>query len=189
MSTAAAQVPDDVVRALERSDVVYDADSVDRAVDQLSTRLTLALAESNPIVLCVMNGGLSLTGDLLTRFSFPLQLDYLHATRYANTTTGGELSFRVKPQSALEDRVVLVVDDILDRGTTLAAVVDWLTEAGARQICTTVLVDKRVDQPRGISVDYAAIECPDRYLFGRGMDYRGYWRNLGSIHALPDDFS
>jgi hypoxanthine phosphoribosyltransferase len=181
-------IPADVLLARERAEVLFDREAVDRAVDQLSIQLTLALADANPIVLCVMNGGLSLTGDLLGRFSFALELDYLHATRYANTTAGGELSFRVKPQASVAQRTVLVVDDILDRGHTLAAVVDWLDAAGAAEVLTSVLVDKQLDRPRPVAADYAALEIPDRYVFGRGMDYHGYWRNLGEICALPDDF-
>jgi hypoxanthine phosphoribosyltransferase len=177
-------VPDEVLKVRASADLLFDRETVDLAVDQLAVRLSVALVDTHPIVICVMTGGLVLTADLLKRFHFPLEVDYVHATRYANDVVGGELALRVLPTTDVRGRVVLVVDDIFDRGTTLAAVKHSLIDAGAERVMTAVLVDKEIAAPRPIAVDYAALRCPDRYVFGRGMDYRGYWRNLAGIYAV-----
>lgn len=177
-------VPDEVLKVRESADLLFDRESVDRAVDQLAVRLSLKMVDAHPVVICVMTGGLILTADLLKRFHFPLEVDYVHATRYAGGTSGGALEVRVVPATDVRGRVVLVVDDIFDRGTTLASVKALLQEAGAERVLTAVLVDKMVAEPRPLEVDYAALRCPDRYVFGRGMDYHGYWRNLAGIYAV-----
>lgn len=172
----------------EASELIFDAETVQKAIDQLAVRLTLALDERNPVVLCVMTGGLILTSELLLRFRFPLQLDYLHATRYQTRTRGEELAWLAQPTLDLRDRVVLVVDDVLDHGQTLAGVVDKLHERGAGEVITAVLLDKQLASAKPIAADFVGLQCPDRYVFGRGMDYRGYWRNADGIYAVPERF-
>jgi hypoxanthine phosphoribosyltransferase len=178
--------PAAIRQALDDAELLFDCEAIDYAVDQLAVRLSVALYESNPILLCVMNGGVSLTGDLLRRLHFPLQLDFVHATRYANSTTGREIEWHTKPQLECQGRTVLVVDDILDEGVTLAAIVDDVRARGAAHVKTAVLVRKRIPRVQSIDADFVALECPDRYVFGRGMDYLGYWRNLADIYALPE---
>jgi hypoxanthine phosphoribosyltransferase len=178
-------VPPDVLAARDAAECLFDEPEVERAIDQLSIRLTLALAEVHPVVVCVLNGGLPLTAELMLRFHFPLELTYVHATRYRDALRGAQIEWRAVPDMPLEGRHVLVVDDVLDEGHTLAAVVERLTALGARSVRTAVLVDKVIGRPRPVAVDDAALSCPDRFLFGHGMDYRGHWRNLGGIYALP----
>jgi len=177
-------VPDDVLKVREEAELLFDRETVDSAVDRLAVRLSVDLVHTHPVVICVMTGGLILTSDLLQRFHFPLELDYVHATRYQGDIVGHDLEFRVVPSTDVHDRTVLVVDDIFDRGTTLAAVTHLLVERGASRVLSAVLMDKVVAEPRPIQVSYAALRCPDRYVFGRGMDYRGYWRNLAGIYAV-----
>lgn len=182
-----AEVPAHVLAARSRADLLVSCDAVAAAVDRLSVRLALHLAHRNPLVLAVMHGALPLAGALLPRFDFPLQVGYLHVGRYGDAIRGGTLEWHAEPGYALHDRTVLLLDDVLDRGETLAALVNWARAAGAREVVTAVLVDKAVAAPRPVQADYAALRCPDRYLFGCGMDYQGYWRNLPAIYALPDD--
>ncbi len=172
---------------LDQSEVLFDAACVERAIDQLAVRVSVTLADSDPVVICVMTGGVVFAGDLLSRLQFPLTVDYLHATRYQDTTHGGELVWRALPATDLNGRVVLVVDDILDHGQTLQAVIDRLTALGAAAVHTAVLVDKDLGREKPVGADFIALTAPDRYLFGGGMDYRGYWRNLPAIHAAPEN--
>ena len=110
------------------------------------------------------------------------------ATRYNNATSGGALTWLVSPGLDVAGRTVLLVDDVLDMGHTLSAVVARLQESNAKHIVTAVLVDKDVVRSTPVRVDEAALRCPNRYLFGHGMDYRGHWRNLAGIYALPVDW-
>lgn len=188
-SSGAAAVPPDVLAARQRSECVVSAADVQFALDQVAVRLAVRLTETNPLLLTVMNGGLPFAAELMRRWDFPMELSYLHVSRYRERTDGKDLRWHVTPHAEVAGRTVLFVDDVLDQGHTLAALVDWASSAGAAEVLTAVLVDKQVGDARPVSADYAALECPDRYLFGCGMDYRGYWRNLAGIYALPEDLA
>lgn len=166
------------------AECLYTAEQAELALDSLTEQITSDFIDLNPLVLCVMNGGLIVAGCLLSRLDFPLEQDYLHATRYRGDTHGGELGWVVKPQHSLEGRHVLIVDDILDEGYTLAAIVEYCKQAGAKSVKTVVLVEKLHSRKQGIQADYVGLQTEDRYLFGYGMDYRGFLRNAPGIFAV-----
>ena len=176
----------------EISSVLTDADQlttkaeVETAIGRLAEEITAELKEANPILICVMNGGLIFSGQLLTRLPFPLEVDYVHATRYGHETSGSGLNWIVKPQLELQGRTVLLLDDILDEGVTLAAIADYCRQQGAARVLMAVLVEKlhlRKVTP-GMRADFTGIEIGDRFLFGYGLDYKGYWRNAPGIYAV-----
>ncbi len=175
----------DVQRMWDCAEVIVDAEAVVRAVNQTAVRISLALNKANPVALCVMHGGLPYCGRLLMRLPFPLQLGYVHVASYGNSTLGGALKWKAAPPEGVAGREVLIVDDVLDRGGSLAAVVGWAEAAGAAKVWSTVLVRKDVPGDR-LAVDFVALECPNRYLIGWGMDYKGYGRNQPDIRALPE---
>lgn len=175
-------VPARILAARETADVLFTRETVIAAIDRLAVRLTVALADENPLLLCVLNGGLPFTAALMQRLQFPLEMSYVHVGRYGDATRGGELRWHARPEMPLTDRHVVLVDDIMDEGITLAALSDWCREEGARAVTTAVLLDKTA--PGGAGADFTALACPDRYVFGWGMDFEGYWRNLPDIHAL-----
>lgn len=177
---------DELKQVMDEADCIADLLMVERAIDAIARRITRDLGNSVPVVLCVVNGGIVFTGHLLTRLRFPLELDYIHATRYENGTQGRELSWIHTPTIALEGRHVLVLDDILDVGETLEAIAGWCRARGAASVRTAVLADKRHDRKTraGLCADYTGLEIPDRYVFGFGMDYRGHWRNAPGIFAV-----
>lgn len=170
---------------MESADCLISHEQVERALDRMAEQITADLGDKLPVFYCVMNGGLITTGHLLTRLGFPLEVDYLHATRYRGGIRGGELFWRVSPEIPMADRHVVIVDDILDEGATLAAILGYCREAGAASISTAVLVDKRHDRKAvpDLKADYCSLEVVDRYVFGFGMDYKGYWRNAPGIFA------
>ncbi|MDY6942373.1 MAG: hypoxanthine-guanine phosphoribosyltransferase [Pseudomonadota bacterium] len=174
-------------QVMRTADCIHTAEAVDEALAAMAQAVSQDLSQANPVVLCVMTGGLFATAGLLTHLDFPLELDYLHATRYAGNTTGAGLSWHAKPKTAIKGRHVLIVDDILDEGITLAALRDWSTEQGAVSVRTAILCEKRHDRNAlGIKADYLGLTVPDRYVFGAGMDYRGYLRNVRGIYALAE---
>jgi hypoxanthine phosphoribosyltransferase len=171
---------------LSEADLLVREVEVSAAIDRMATEITGQLKESNPIVLCIMNGGLIFTGQLLTRLVFPLEVDYVHATRYGHETNGAHLHWTVKPQLDLKGRTVLLLDDILDEGVTLAAIAEYCRQQGATKISMAVLIEKlhlRKVTP-GMRADFTGIEVGDRFLFGYGLDYKGYWRNAPGIYAV-----
>ena len=177
---------DHIRQVFEEADCLFTPEQIESAIERMAAEITEKLARKTPLVFAVMNGGLVFCGKLLTHLHFPLESSYLHATRYRNTTSGGELDWKVPPAQDLKDRSVLIIDDILDEGHTLAAIVDYCKKAGAQEVYTAVLVNKIHDRKfiPDQSCDFVGIECEDRYIFGYGMDYQGYWRNAPGIFAL-----
>lgn len=173
-------------QVLAEADCLVEESQVHAAIDTMARAITARLEASNPLLFCVMNGGLTLTGQLLPRLRFPVQAEYLHATRYRQETTGGILEWKLRPDVEMNDRTVLIVDDILDEGTTLDAIADYCRAHGAREVLTAVLVDKQHDRKArpDLKADFTGLEVEDRFLFGFGMDYKGYWRNAPGIYAV-----
>ncbi|WP_259638824.1 hypoxanthine-guanine phosphoribosyltransferase, partial [Pseudomonas syringae] len=133
-------------QVMREADCLYTEAEVDAAISRVGAQINAELAERNPVVFCVMNGGLIFSGKLLTHLNFPLEASYLHATRYRNETTGGDLFWKAKPEVSFMDRDVLIIDDILDEGHTLGAIIDFCKHAGARAVHTAVLIDKDHDR-------------------------------------------
>ena len=172
------------VRANARQ--LFSMQDVDAAIARLADALNRNYADKCPLLLTVMNGGVVLAGKLVPLLNFPLEMDYLHASRYRGETAGGEIEWIVTPESPLLDRHVIILDDILDVGSTLVSIIDACKAQGAASVATCVLVDKKHDrkaQP-GLKADYTGLEAEDAYLFGCGMDYRNYWRNAPGIFAV-----
>lgn len=171
-------------QVLKEADLLCSKEQVEAAFDNMAGEITAKLADTNPLVLCVMTGGVIPAGMLLPRLAFPLMTDYIHATRYGHSTEGGALDWIVKPHKPLKGRVVLLVDDIFDEGLTLEAIVNDCRAAGAAEVYTAVLVEKIRQRPTGLKVDFVGLHVEDRYLFGYGMDYKGYLRNAAGIYAV-----
>jgi hypoxanthine phosphoribosyltransferase len=133
-----------------------------------------------------MGGAVVFTGQLLPLLGFPLDFDYLHLTRYDKALTGGAIHWQAEPKENMHGRVVLVLDDILDEGVTLAAIRDKVLENGAQAFYSAVLVEKQTGQPKPFSADFVGLTVPNRYVFGFGMDIHGAWRNLPAIYAVKD---
>ncbi|TAH46953.1 MAG: hypoxanthine-guanine phosphoribosyltransferase [Betaproteobacteria bacterium] len=177
---------EEIERALAEADCLADAASVEAALDRMADEITARLADTNPLIYTVMNGGLILAGRILPRLPFPLEVAYLHATRYGHALKGAVLDWRVRPTQDLRGRTVLVLDDILDEGHTLAAIIDYLKAEGARDVLSAVLVHKVHERKAypGMRADITGLDIADRFLFGCGMDYKGYWRNAPGIYAV-----
>lgn len=171
---------------LETADLVCSAAVVSETVARLAREITAALADSFPLVLCVMRGSIVFAGQLLPRLRFPLELDYLELTRYGDATRGGEIVWKVMPGAAVAGRVVLVVDDILDEGNTLAAIREKLVASGASRVYCAVFAEKDTGHAKPVKSDFTGVKLPNRYVFGFGMDIGGAWRNLPEIYAVKD---
>ncbi len=176
----------EVEQVRREADCLWSSGEVEAALDQMATALSEQIAESHPLLLTVMNGAVIPMGYLLTRLDFPLQVDYVHATRYGKELVGGTLEWIASPRIALENRTVVIVDDIHDEGGTLEALRIWAQEQGAAEVITVTLVTKLHDRKIAPPSDFNALTVPDRYVFGFGMDYKGYLRNMSGIYALRE---
>lgn len=174
------------LRVLDSAELLCSAAVVSEAVARIAREISGALSGSFPLVLCVMRGSVVFAGQLLPQLRFPLEFDYLDVTRYRDTTRGGELAWKVTPGPAVAGRVVLVVDDVLDEGRTLAAIREKLLAAGASRVENAVLAEKDIGRAKPIKADYVGVRLPNRYVFGCGMDVGGVWRNLPEIYAVKE---
>lgn len=179
--------PQEIHDIYARADLIYSKADIDKAYDRMAAAISERLRDSNPVVMAVMVGGMIPAGQLLPRLDFPLQIDYLHATRYRGGIHGADLQWLVRPSASLQDKVVLLIDDILDEGVTLAEICKACRHAGARRVYIAVLLDKRSKRKNGLQADFVGYEIDDRYVFGCGMDYKGYLRNVPGIYAIPDE--
>lgn len=170
---------------LDQAQLIHTAEAVQRAISKLGKDVTLQFENTCPIVICVMGGGIVFAGQLLTQLTFPLELDYVHASRYQNNTVGNALIWQSLPKLDLNNRTVLLVDDILDEGITLLAIKEKCLELGAKDVYSAVLIEKKLPHSKPIKADFIGLEVPNRYVFGCGMDAYGWWRNLPAIYALP----
>lgn len=169
---------------LKQAELIHSAQAVEAAIDQLASRICASLSDSNPIVLCVMGGAVVFAGQLLPKLNFPLVFDYVQVSRYHNQTHGNELVWKVLPKDNVRGRTVLVLDDILDEGHTLAAIRQECLEQGAKSVVIAVLAEKELDHAKPVAADFVGLKVPNRYVFGCGMDIYGWWRNLPAIYAL-----
>lgn len=182
-------IPSKIKEVYEKSTCLYTTKEVEAALDRMAINIHQKLHDKNPIIMCVMIGGLVPLGNLLPRLDFPLEVDYVHATRYCGEITGGDLVWKVKPNCDLQGRTVLVVDDILDGGTTLAAIIEEVKKLGALEVYSAVLVDKhhkRVEN--GLRhADFVGLQVDDHYIFGYGMDYHEYLRNAPGVFVVAPE--
>jgi len=179
-------IPNKIKAVYEKSSCLYTSNEVAAALDRMAINIHDKLKDKNPVIICVMIGGLVPLGNLLLRLDFPLEVDYVHATRYRGEITGGEIHWKVRPSTNLKGRTVLVVDDILDGGLTLAAIIDEIKALGADEVYSAVLVDKyRKRVPNGLQeADFVGLQVEDHYIFGYGMDYNEYLRNAPGIFVV-----
>ncbi len=165
------------------ADCLFNEAEVESAISSLATKISSSYSEENPLIVCILNGGLVIFGRLLPQLKFPLEIDYLHATRYFDNRPSHELNWISGPNQNPKGRTVILVDDILDEGITLAGIVDHYMKADAAKVIKVVLVEKQRNRKTNIQADLVGLQVPDRYVFGYGMDYRGYWRNAPGIYA------
>jgi hypoxanthine phosphoribosyltransferase len=174
-----------------RSDVervLFDEPTIHLRVNELAAQITSDYRERELTVIAVLTGSLMFVADLLRRIPLPLKLDCLSVVSYhGKAQTSGEVIFKQVALPDVVDRDVLVLDDILDSGHTLAAVRDKLEAAKARSIRICVLLSKKKPRARNIHADYIGFEIEDGFVVGYGLDFMERYRNLPYIGVLRKD--
>jgi hypoxanthine phosphoribosyltransferase len=169
---------------LAQAELIHSEKTVNQAISGIAKQLNSDYATELPIVLCVMGGAVFFTGQLLPKLQFPMEFDYVQASRYYDGIEGKTLKWIVMPKENINNRSVLILDDILDEGITLQAIVEQCRLLGASDIKTAVLVEKNLNKSKLIQANYVGLMVPNRYVFGCGMDVYGWWRNEPAIYAL-----
>ena len=179
---------------LAHAEEIVSKEQVAAAVTQvaavLNARFHAPDNDAFPLVLGVMGGAVVFTGNLLPQLDFPLEFDYIHVSRYGDDDQGGKVVWKVIPRQSVQGKTIIVVDDILDEGETLAQVKQRLLDMGAAEVILAVFADKNIGRSKPVSADIVGLTIPNRFVVGYGMDVYGYWRNLPGLWAIsPDDLS
>lgn len=177
---------------LEHAEQIVSPEQVQAAVrrvaDELNQRFGNPQEQAFPLVLGVMGGAVVFTGSVLPQLAFPLEFDYIHVTRYGDEDRGGQVVWKVIPRQSVAGKTIVVLDDILDEGETLAQVKQRLLEMGAREVILAVFADKDLKRQKPVRADIVGLTIPNRFVVGFGMDVYGYWRNLPGLWAIsPQD--
>lgn len=175
---------------LEHAEQISSPEQVQAAVKHVADELNKRFdnKESFPLVLGVMGGAVVFTGTLLPQLAFPLEFDYIHVTRYGDEDQGGQVVWKVIPRQNVAGKTIVVVDDILDEGETLAHVKQRLLDMGAAEVIIAVFADKDIQRTKPVTADIVGLTLPNRFVVGFGMDVYGYWRNLPGLWAIsPED--
>jgi len=176
---------------LARAEELVSADTVQAAVRNVAEVLNARFDKDEtgefPLVLGVMGGAVVFTGHLLPQLSFPLEFDYIHVTRYGDLDRGGEVVWKVIPRQNVAGRTIIVVDDILDEGETLAHVKQRLLDMGAAEVILAVFADKDLGKQKPVQADIVGLTIPNRFVVGFGMDAHGYWRNLPGLWVIKEE--
>ncbi len=176
---------------LQNAEQIFDEAAVSRAVanvaDQLNARFNAPGDETFPLVLGVMGGAVVFVGQVLPQLKFPLEFDYIHVTRYGDDDQGGKVVWKVIPRANVEGRTIIVLDDILDEGETLAHVKQRLLDMGAAEVIIAVFADKALKRSKPVKADIVGLSIPNKFVIGFGMDVYGYWRNLPGLWAIRQE--
>ncbi|HEY4374369.1 MAG TPA: hypoxanthine-guanine phosphoribosyltransferase [Burkholderiales bacterium] len=178
--------PEEAAKMLAEADLLVSPAECSAATARVAQEIKAKMGRDFPLVLAVMGGAVVFAGQLLPLLDFPLEFDYVHVSRYGDRLSGGKLHWRVEPKESVQGRAVLVIDDILDEGETMAAIHKRVLELGAAACYSAVFCEKLLGKPKPARPDFLGITVPNRYVFGYGMDAAGLWRNLPAIYALKE---
>lgn len=173
--------PEDI---LQNSSLVFSEQEVDSAIQQIADKIQCHVGSSAIVLMCVMTGGLYFCAKLMAKLTMPIELDYVQANRYQHDLRGGSLIWTKSPSINLKNKIVVIIDDILDEGITLNGVKASCQQLGASQVLTAVLAEKNNHLNKAISADFIGLSVPNKFVFGCGMDAYGWWRNLPEIRSL-----
>ena len=169
---------------ISESSLIYSNKQIGDAILDIANDCNSHLRNEEVTILPVMNGALIFAGQLIPRLNFNCILDYIHASRYSNNQGQPNVNWIYKPNKDLiKDKIVLVIDDILDEGLTLNDIKKNLIDMGAKQVLIAVLFDKKIDKIKPIKADFFGLEVPDAYVYGFGLDFKGIGRNIPHLYA------
>ena len=165
-------------------------EDIEKAIDAVADRLNQDYADAtdrNPaILLCTLNGAVIFAAELLKRLHFPLELKACKLSSYQGTASTGVVKTDVPLPAQLEGRRVIIVEDIVDTGNTIVAMMGQLQERKVQdaRVCTLLL--KKDVYKKDIHLDYVAMEIPNRFIVGFGLDYDELGRNIKDIYVLDN---
>jgi hypoxanthine phosphoribosyltransferase len=159
------------------------AEEIKQAISTLAERMNRELAEKKPLFLAVLNGSFVFAGDLLRELDMECEISFVKLSSYTGTSSTGKVKELIGLDRDISGRTVVVIEDIVDTGVTLDTLYTQLRAMGPADIRTATLLFKPAAYTKAIKVDYPAIEVPNDFLVGYGLDYDGLGRNLADIYT------
>lgn len=174
------------VKDLEFSISIPEAQILEK-VDAIAARLTKDLDGKNPLFLCVLNGSFMFVSDLLKRVNIPSEVCFVKYSSYQGTQTTGKVKQLMGLTQSIEGRCVVIVEDIVDTGITMTHLLDDLKKQNPAElhVCTLLMKPEKLEVE--LDVEYCAMEIPNDFIVGYGLDYDGFGRNLPDIYTLNEN--
>ena len=161
-------------------------EKIRREVSRIATEMNHDLARRDPIFLGILNGAFMFASDLYKQLTFPCQITFLKLASYSGTQSTGTVKQLIGINRDLKDRVVVVLEDIVDTGVTLETIIRQLSGYQPSEIRVATFLHKPDATIREVKLDYVGMEIPNDFILGYGLDYDGYGRNFKEIYRLVD---
>ena len=157
---------------------------IQKAIQNIATRMNKDLKDKNPLFICVLNGAFMFAAELMKRLTIPLEVTFVKLSSYEGLMSTGKIKEVFGLTENISDRTIVVVEDIIDTGTTMANLIESLGSKNVAEVYVATLLLKPDALVNKVPLDYVAIEIPNDFIVGYGLDYDGYGRNLGAIYTL-----
>lgn len=153
-------------------------------VKRVAAEINRDLADSNPIFLCVLNGAFMFAGDLMKHVNIPSEISFVKLSSYSGTESTGRVKQLIGLSDTLRGRTVVIVEDIVDTGLTMLRLLDLIREHEPKEVRICSLLVKPDKLKVDLRIDYVAMEIPNEFIVGYGLDYDGQGRNLPAIYTV-----
>lgn len=164
--------------------VFISQEDIENSIEKIARQIDTDLSEKNPIFIVVLNGAFMFAGELMKRVNIPSEITFVRLASYQGILSTNKVQEILGLNQTIEERTVVIVEDIVDSGNTMVALLDELKRYNPREvrIATLLLKPDALKQP--LKVDYVALEIPNDFIVGYGLDYDGYGRNLKDIYKI-----
>ena len=162
-------------------------EAIQKEVSRVASEMNHDLAGKDPIFLGILNGAFMFASDLYKQLSFPCQITFLKLASYSGTESTGSVKQLIGINRDLKDRVVVVLEDIVDTGVTLETIIRQLRGYEPKELLVATFLHKPDATIKEVKLDYVGMEIPNDFIVGYGLDYDGYGRNFREIYQLLED--
>ncbi len=157
---------------------------IEKAIDEVADKINKELAGKDPLFVCVLNGSFIYASELMKRITIPCEVSFVKVSSYRGTTSTGKLKEIYGLEEDIKDRTVVIVEDIVDTGHTMSLILEQLEVDEPKEVLVTTLLLKPDALKVQVKLDYVALEIPNDFIVGYGLDYDGYGRNLSDIYKI-----
>ena len=163
------------------------AEDIDKAVAQVAEMINIDMKGRDPLFLCILNGAFIFASDLLKKVEVDCEVSFVKLSSYVGTKTTNTVRELIGLDQVLTNRTVVIIEDIIDTGITMAHTLDKLRQLGASDVRIASLLFKPEAFKKDYAIDYVGIVIPNEFIVGYGLDYDGYGRNLPDIYKIIED--